>query len=131
MSRAARILCAIGCILLVITAIFHATGYSGVSDAISESNASAFLKRAVPGLWAHFSIHLAALAAFGVLVLFSAHGARSLIALLALAVAADAALVFSLAGFFVGIVLLVAAALCFALAAVQPRHSQGSSHTIQ
>lgn len=125
MTRAARILCVVGCILLLVTAIFHGTGYSGVSDAISASNASAFLKRAVPGLWAHFSIHLAVLAAFGVLVSFSAHGARSLVALLALAVAADAALVFSLAGFFAGVALLVAAALCFALAAVQPRPRSG------
>ncbi len=40
--------------------------------------------------------------------MLSAHNTRSLAALLALAVAADAALVFSLAGFFAGVALLVA-----------------------
>ncbi len=121
MTRAARILCVVGCALLLITALFHGTGFSDVRDAISESTASGFLMRAVPGLWLHFSIHLVALAAFGILAMFSlAHGARRLVALLALVVAADAGLVLSLAGFFAGVALLVAAALCFALAAVIP-----------
>lgn len=119
MTRAAKILCVAGCVLLLVTAMFHGSGHSGVSGAISDSNASAFLKLAVPGLWLHFSIHLAALAAFGVVAsFFLAQGARSLVALLALVVAADAVLVFSMAGFFAGVALLAAAALCFALAAV-------------
>ncbi len=129
MTRAAKILCIIGCVLLFVTAIFHATGYYGVDDAIVESNAPAFLKRAVPGLWAHFSVHLAVLAAFGILAALFEHSTRSLAALLALAVAADAALVFSLAGFFAGVALLIATALCFALAAALrlPKPPRGSA----
>lgn len=128
MTRTAKILCAVGCVLLLVTALFHGTGYVEISDAVSESNASAFLKRAVPGVWLHFSLHLVALVAFGILALFAAHGARSLLALLALAAAADAALVFSFAGFFAGVALLVAAALCFALAAIQPLPRKPEPH---
>lgn len=128
MTRNAKIFCATGCVLLFVTAIFHGTGYSEIRDAVSESNASAFLKGALPGVWLHFSIHLAVLIAFGILALFSAHAARSLLALLALAVAADAALVFSFAGFFAGVALLVAAALCFALAAIQPLQRRLTPH---
>ncbi len=123
MSRAVKILCVIGSLLLLVTAVFHATGYSEVSEAISGSDASAFLKRAVPGLWVHFSIHLIVLAAFGVVVSFSAHRARSLMALLALAVAGDAAFVFALASFFTGVALLIATALCFGVAALAPNNS--------
>ncbi|HXD37190.1 MAG TPA: hypothetical protein VN624_11080 [Rhodanobacter sp.] len=118
MFRAARILCVIGSILLLVTAVLHGTGYYAISGAISRSSASAFLKHVVPGLWVHFSMHLVVLAAFGLVLAFSLHRTRSLVALLALAVAADAAWAFSLAGFFVGVALLIAAALCFALAAV-------------
>ena len=124
MTRAAKVLCVVGCILLLVTAIFHGTGHSEVSDSIASSSASAFLKLAVPGLWLHFSIHLVALAAFGILAsFFLAQGARALVALLALVVVADAVLVFSMAGFFAGVALLVAAALCFALAAVISKKS--------
>ncbi len=128
MTRTAKILCATGCVLLLVTAVLHGAGYLGVRDAVSTSNASAFLKSALPGMWLHFSIHLAVLVAFGILALFSVHGARGLLVLLALAVAADAALVFSLAGFFVGVALLVAAALCFALAATLPVPHSPESH---
>ena len=130
MTLAAKILCAIGCVLLLVTALFHATGYSEVRDALSESNVSTFLKGALPGVWLHFSMHLAVLVAFGIVALLSAQAVRSLLALLALAVAVDAALVFSVAGFFAGVALLGAAALCFAVAAIQshPRRpeSRGS-----
>ena len=116
MSRSARILGVLGSVLLLVTAIFHGTGYAGVSEAIATSDASVFLKRAVPGLWAHFSLHLVVLAAFGVLASF-APGMRTLNVVLAVAVAADAAVVFALAGFFAGVALLTAAASCFGFAA--------------
>jgi hypothetical protein len=123
MLRVSKILCALGSILLLVTAAFHGMGYSNINDAISRSDSSTFLKHAVPGLWAHFSIHLVVLAAFGLVLAFSPHRARTLIALLALAVVVDAAWAFSLAGFFMGVALLVAAALCFAFAALAPDNS--------
>ncbi len=128
MTRTQKILCASGCILLLATALLHGTGYVVVRDAMAASSVPVFFKGVLPGMWLHFSIHLVILAFFGVLALFSSYGARSLLSLLALAVAADAAFVFSLAGFFVGVALLIAAALCFALAAVQRAAPGGASH---
>ncbi|MBN8736834.1 MAG: hypothetical protein J0H27_11265 [Xanthomonadales bacterium] len=123
MFRVTAVFCVAGSALLIVTGVLHGAGYSQVSDAISRSNASAFLKHVVPGLWAHFSIHLVILAAFGLVLAFSRQRARILIALLALAAAADAAWAFSLAGFFVGVALPAVAALCFALAALTPGDS--------
>lgn len=119
MSGTAKILCTIGSVLLLVMAIFHGSGYSMISDAIAKSNASSFLKHVVPALFAHASIHLIGLAAFGILALFLAQGARRLIALLAAVVVADAILAFYLGGAVAG-ALLMAAALCFVLAAAKP-----------
>ena len=120
MTRTSKILCVVGCVLLLVTALFHGTGYAAVSNAVSESNHPAMLKAALPGMWLHFSIHLVVLVALGLFASFSAHGSRSLIALLAVAVAADAALVLYFVGFFAGVALLVAAAVCFAVSALRP-----------
>lgn len=120
MFRVATIFCVIGSILLLVTAALHGAGYFQISDAVSRSNASGFLKHVVPGLWVHFSIHLVILAAFGLALAFSLHRARVLLALLALAAMADAAWAFSLAGFFAGVAVPIAAALCFAIAALAP-----------
>ena len=117
------IFCVGGSVLLLVTGVLHGSGYSKVSDAISKSNAVAFLKHVVPGLWVHFSIHLVVLAAFGFVLAFSIQRVRILLVLLALAAAADALWAYSLAGFFVGVALPAAAALCFALAALAPGNS--------
>ncbi len=123
MFRITTILCVVGSILLLVTAILHGSGYFQVSDAILKSDTSPFLKNALPGLWVHFSIHLVILAVFGLVLAFSHHRIRTLLAVLALAAAADAAWAFSLAGFFVGVALPLAAALCFASAAWAPDNS--------
>lgn len=119
-SRVARISCIAGSTLFLATAVLHGSGYFQVGGAISKSNASGFLEHVVPGLWAHFSIHLVILAEFGIALAFSLHGTRTLLALLALAAATDAAWAFSLAGFFLGVALPIAAALCFAFATFAP-----------
>jgi hypothetical protein len=120
MNHASKILCIIGCILLLATAVYHGTHYSGVSAAISESNHPALLKAALPAMWLQFSIHLVVIAALGLFASFSSHGSRSLVSLLAVAVAVDAALILYFVGFFVGVALLAAAAVCFALSALRP-----------
>lgn len=133
MPRTGKVLSGLGSILLLGMAIFHGSGYAWVSAAISESNAPEFLEDVVPVLFAHVSIHLVGLAAFGILSLFLGHGARRMLAVLAVVVAADALLGFFLGGIAPG-ALLLTAALCFALAAARPRvpdaespsHSAGS-----
>lgn len=105
--------------LLLVMAAFHGSGYSFVSGAIAESNASAFLKDVVPAIFMHVSIHLVGLSAFGFLALFLKHNARGLVALLAAVVMADAILAFYMGG-AVPAALLTSAALCFAVAAVLP-----------
>lgn len=117
MTRSQKVLCAVGSVLLLLMAAFHGSGYGFVSDAIAESNASAFLKDVVPAVFMHVSIHLVGLSAFGFLAVFLKHNARGMVALLAIVVMADAALAFHMGG-PVPAALLTSAALCFAVAAV-------------
>ncbi len=115
LSRTAKIFCVAGSVLLLFMAAFHGSGISYVSDIMSKSNAEPFLKEIMPALFAHPSIHLIGLAAFGILAVFMTQDAPKVLVLLAIAVAADAALAFYLGGVIPG-VLLMAAALCFGLA---------------
>lgn len=118
MSRASNVLCITGCVLLFVTALFHGTGYPGVSHTVSQSDHPAMLKAALPGMWLHFSVHLIVLIAFGLFASFSKCRSRSLLSLLTIAVAADAVLVFYFVGFFAGVALLAAASVCFAVSAL-------------
>lgn len=115
LSKNSKILCVSGSVLLLVMAAFHGSGISYVSDIMSKSNAEPFLKEIMPVLFAHPSIHLIGLAGFGILAIFLSQDAWKVLALLAIAVAADAALAFYLGGVIPG-VLLMAAALCFGLA---------------
>lgn len=117
LSKNSKILCVSGSVLLLVMAAFHGSGISYVSDIMSKSNAEPFLKEIMPVLFAHPSIHLIGLAAFGVLAVFMTQDARKVLVLLAIAVAADAALAFYLGGVIPG-VLLMAAVLCFGGAGV-------------
>lgn len=120
MAKLVKTLGVVGSLLLLITAAFHASGFPQVNEAISHSDVSAFLRRAVPGLWLHFSIHLTLLGVAGIWGSFRGAGAsRSIFIFLAAAVAIDTAIVLMLAGFFAGVVLLGAAALCFVTAAAR------------
>ncbi len=122
MTKVAKTLGVLGSLLLLATAAFHFSGYAHVGEAISQSDVSAFLKRAVPGLWLHFSIHLAFLAAAAFWgALRGGIAVRPIFIFLAVAVAVDTVVVFMLAGFFAGVGLLGAAALCLAAAAAAVR----------
>ncbi len=125
MDRVSKPLCVIGCVLLLVTAVFHGTGYSAVTDAVFKSNHPAMLKAALPGMWLHFSIHLVVLSALALFASFSARGSRGLLLLISVAVATDTILVWYYVGFFAGVALLVAAAVCFALAALRPSREPG------
>ena len=61
-SKTARVLAAIAALILVATAVFHATGYSNLIDEIGKSSLSSFFRRSLPGIWLFFSWHLLAVA---------------------------------------------------------------------
>ena len=117
-SRMSKVLNVIGCILLLVMAIFHGSGYSFIKETIDASNSEAFLKEIVPTLFVHPSIHLIGLAAVGVLAIYISEGKRKILLLLSLLVGLDALLAFNLGGILPGI-LLLAAALCFAVASLK------------
>lgn len=117
MTRTAKLLCAIACALLLVTAVFHSLDYVQVYNAVEKSITSEFFRNTLPGLWLHFSVHLVVLFAFGILALRSAYGTRRLLGLLALAITVDTVFVLFFAGFFSGVALLAVAAICFTLAA--------------
>jgi len=114
-SKTFRILCLAGSILLFTMAIFHGSGFSYVQDTINESNSEGFLKEIVPILFAHPSIHLIGLAAFGILTLFLDNEMKKILIVLSSLVFIDALLAFYLGGTIPGI-LLSLAALCFIIA---------------
>ncbi len=119
-SGIAKTFCIVGSILLIMMAVFHGSGYSYVASAIGESDAENFLKQIVPVLFAHPSIHLIELAAFGILAMFLGPAASKVLTLLAALIMVDGALAFYLGGILPGI-LLFGAALSFIVASVKIR----------
>jgi len=119
-SKTSKISCLIGSTLLFIMALFHGSGFFYVSNSISKSNAEEFLKDIVPALFAHPSIHLFGLSAFGILALFLKQDLRKLTWLLAILILLDAFLAFYLGGMIPGLLLLIAA-ICFILAGLKDK----------
>jgi uncharacterized membrane protein len=111
-SKTSNTFCILGSLFLLLIGAFHGTGFFYVSEAIEKSNAESFLKKIVPVLFAHPSIHLIGLSALGVLALFLKQDRGKLLWSLALLVLIDALLAFYLGGWIPGILLTVAA-LCF------------------
>ena len=110
MNQPKKWFCILGSLLLLVMAAFHGSGFSYVRAAIEESNASGFLKDIVPVLFAHPSIHLIGLAAFGFLALTLKQDAPMVLLLLAMLVLADGLLAFYLGGVLPGVLLSLAAA---------------------
>lgn len=119
-SKSTRIFCSIGSLLLLVMAVFHGSGFFYVSEAISTSNAEGFLKDIVPALFAHPSIHLIGLSAFGVLAIFLRQEVKKVTWLLALLISLDGALAFYLGGSIPGILLFTAGA-CFVYAGLKAK----------
>lgn len=117
-SRTSKIFCLIGSTLLLIMGAFHGSGFFYISEAIEKSNAEGFLKDIVPALFAHPSIHLISLSAFGILALLLKQDLRKLTWLLAVVILLDALLGFYLGGMIPGF-LLLAAAICFVVAGLK------------
>lgn len=110
-----KALALLGIFLLLGMAGLHGSGFFLVKGAIEESNASGFIKSIVPVLFAHPSIHLLGMAAFGILGWFQPVVAKPIWGVLAGIVLADALLAFILGGWLAG-GLLAAAAGCFIVA---------------
>ncbi len=116
MAKQINRLCLIGVVLLVGMAGLHSSGTFYLSGLLAESDARGFLKEIFPIVFAHVSLHLLVLAAFGLLAAFSPAARRPVAAIVAGAIALDAAIALAL-GAWPPAVLLVAAAASFALAA--------------
>ncbi|TMM57357.1 hypothetical protein FEE95_12800 [Maribacter algarum] len=119
-SKTSKLFCIIGSSFLLIMGLFHGSGFFYVSETIEKSNAEGFLKDIVPALFAHPSIHLIGLAAFGILALFLKQDLRKVTWLLAVLIALDAALGFYLGGMIPGILLLLAA-ICFVVSGLRDK----------
>lgn len=111
-SKVYKILCVSGSVLLIIMAIFHGSGFLYISETIVQSNTEEFLKEIVPVLFAHPSIHLLGLAAFGFLALSLQKESKKVLFLLSLIVIIDGLLAFYLGGILPGVLLSIAA-ICF------------------
>lgn len=107
-SKVSRLCCIPGSLFLILMGAFHGSSFFYVRETIQESNAEEFLKDIVPALFAHPSIHLFGLAAFGVLALFLKHDLRKVTWLLAILILLDSLLGFYLGGLIPGLLLLVA-----------------------
>jgi hypothetical protein len=114
-SKVFKVLCIVGSSLLLVMGIFHGSGFFYVKELITQSNAEGFLKDIVPVLFAHPSIHLIGLAAFGILAISLGKESKKVLWLLSILIIIDALLAFYLGGLIPG-VLLLAAALCFIIA---------------
>jgi len=113
MKKLPTILAALGSIVLLATAAFHATGYGFVAREITSSSVAPFVKSAVPTLWLFLSWHLVAVALAVLAGLLAAQPTtRGVLLGCSLVTLIDFGWVFSIAGFFAGSALLLFAALC-------------------
>ena len=114
MKRFAAFLVICGAAILVATAAFHASGYEFVASEIEASSVAPFVKRAVPTIWLFFSWHLVAIASGAVGALLAVrHAAKPILIACSVVTAVDFIWVYSIAGFFVGTLLLLLGSLCF------------------
>jgi len=101
-----------GSIILFGTALFHASGYGGVANAIAASAAQPFLVSAVKGLWLMFSSHLIILSLVFVVASRSSSGKWVVLAC-ALMPAVDTLLLLRFVGIFPGSILIATATILF------------------
>jgi len=103
-----------GSILLVIMAIFHASGFHFVTQTINESNAKEFLKEIFPVLFILPSVHLLCLASLGFLSLFIQGGIKKILILISVFTMINTGLAFYLNAVLPGFLLAISA-LCFVI----------------
>ena len=118
-----RALAGLASVLLAATGVFHATGYRGIVEIVSDPAFGPFYSRALPGVWVFFSWHLIALAlGAGWAAARGAAGARPLLVFIALVAVVDTVFVAAGAGpFFAGTLMLAGAALSLVVSAARWR----------
>ena len=117
-SIATKISTIIGCILLIVMALFHGSGIYYATDLIEKSNSASLIKEIFPVLFVHPSIQLLGLAALGLLTLFMKHEARKVLFFIAIMVVLDSLIAFYLGATLPGILLVISSS-CFGLGGVK------------
>ena len=115
--KTSKIAIIVGCLLLLVMGVFHGSGIFYITDKIDHSNLDSLLKEIVPVLFAHPSIHLLGLVAFGILSLFLKHEVKKVVFTIAVLVVIDAILAFYL-GATIPALLLLTGSSCFVLAGI-------------
>lgn len=117
--KSSRILIWLGSVILTVTAIFHQTGYSTVVRDTSAAGVTEFLRSVGQGLWLYATYHWLFIAALGVVVsLFPSRASVIVLLMSAAVVTGDALLLYAFVGPFIGELLLLVAALSYALGAI-------------
>jgi len=118
-DRLPRLLALAGSLVLVTTALFHSTGYPGVTAAVERGEVTGQLAKIVGPLWLFPSYHWIFAALVGAMAArFPGTISRVLLGLTAGLLAADAIVILASVGPFLGEALLAVAALLFAAAAL-------------
>lgn len=117
----------IGVIILVVTAMFHSTGYSDAKKAAEAFESGSFFATALPALWLFPSIHWLFAALIGVFALHSSTQlARLLLFGVSVLLAIDAGLLYFSIGPFIGELMLLVSAAMFGVAAFRPTNAHAT-----
>ena len=114
-TKTYKVLVFSGSALLILMAVFHASGINYVTEIVMESNADDLIKEIFPVLFLHTSLHLFGLAMFGLATLYLKTGYKNVLMVIASLIVVSAFAAFYLNAVAPGILLLVAAS-CFILA---------------
>lgn len=114
-SKSFKLFVSLGCILLVVMALFHGSGLKFVNDTLLESNSKGFIKDIFPVLFVHTSVHLFSLAIFGIATLSMSDGHKTILKIIASFIIISSLAAFYLTAIAPGILLLLSAS-CFLIA---------------
>jgi hypothetical protein len=118
-SSLPRAIVALGSVVLIATAAFHASGYTAVAGALNRTALNYFLRGGLRGLWLMFSIQLVVVAILCLAVAWRPQNqTRMVIFFCCLLLGLETWLLYWSVGFFIGEVLLGVTLVCYLLAAI-------------
>jgi len=117
-SKTTKTLTILGSTLLLIMALFHASGLFYVTGLIQQSNVESFIQEIFPVLFAHPSVQLLGLSGLGIVTLFMTHEIKKVISFIVIMVLINALFAFYLEAILPGILLVLSSAL-FALGGIK------------